>query len=153
MTRPSQSSTLTDDLTIIRSWSFGSQGVAAAEIDTINVVIGDGASVLVAGIAAALRVDFNAYITAGYVHEFDGTSGSVSISIDSATYAVGSAPIFTSIVASAPLVIASARYGENLTLTGWTRAINRGDVLRFSITSATSIKRVLVTLRIQRLEP
>jgi hypothetical protein len=153
VTRPSQSSTLVDDLAVIRSWSFGAQGVASAEIDTINVLIGDGVNVITPGVAVAIRADFNAFITGGFVHEFDGLTGSISISIDKAAYAVGSAPSFTSIVASSPLVVSSARYGENLLLTGWTREIDRGDVLRFLVNSATSFARVLVALRIWRLEP
>lgn len=151
MTQPS--STLVDDLTIIRRWAQGAPGVPLPEIDTINVLIGDGASVLVAGIAAALRVDFNAVITGAYLHEFDGITGSVLVTIDKAAYAIGVAPTFTSIIASEPLQIVSARYGENFTLTGWTITIDRGDVLRFLVSSATAITRVLVTLRILRLEP
>lgn len=146
-------SQLADDLAVIRSWSRGASGVQPAEIDTINVVIGDGANVLTAGIAVAIRVDFNAFITGGYLHEFDGVSGSIVVSIEKAAYVLGSAPTFTSIVASSPLVISSARYGENLSLAGWTQQIDRGDVLRFSVTSATSIMRVLLALRIRRLEP
>jgi hypothetical protein len=146
-------STLVDDLTTIRRWTQGAPGVALPEIDTINVIIGDGATAIVAGVAAALRVDFNAYITGGFLHEFDGITGSVSITIARAAYVVGSAPTFTSIVGSAPLMISSSRYAEDLTLVGWTPAINRGDVLRFSVSSATSITRVLVALRVRRLEP
>jgi hypothetical protein len=153
MTRAPAPQSLVDGLALIRQWSLGGRSVPYPEIDTINVVIGDGANVLTAGIAAALRVDFNAIITGGFVHEFDGITGSVSISIDKAVYAVGSAPSFASITVSSPLVVSSARYGENLTLTGWTRQIDRGDVLRFLVNSAASFTRVLVTLRIRRLEP
>jgi len=146
-------SSLADDIQTIRRWSQGSPVAAQPEIDTINVLIGDGVNPLTAGIAAALRVDFNAVIAAGFLHEFDGVTGSVTVGIEKAAYAIGSAPAFTSIVASAPLIIASARYGENLTLTGWTRTINRGDVFRFSISSASTITRILLALRVRRLEP
>lgn len=124
-----------------------------AEVDTINVVVGDGVSALVAGVAAAIRVDFLARITGWFLHEFDGTTGSVVLGIAKAQYEVGFTPTFTSIVASAPPTISSARYGENSVLPGWDTALNRGDVLRFSVTSAASITRVLLALRIRRLEP
>lgn len=149
----STTDSLSAAMAIIRSWSAGSPSVTVPEIDTINVVIGDGVNVLATGIAIALRVDFNATITSGFLHEFDGTSGSVTVSIDKAAYVAGLPPSFSSIVGSSPLVISSARYGENLTLTGWTTLIRRGDVLRFSVSSASSIKRLLVALRIRRLEP
>jgi hypothetical protein len=151
MTRAPQ--TLIDDLTLIRQWSQGGRQVPYPEIDTINVVIGDGVNVLVAGVTAALRVDFNALITGSYIHEFDGVTGSVVLGIAKAAYVIGSAPTFTSIVASAPPTVTSARYGVDETLTGWTRQINRGDVLRFSVTSAATITRILLALRVRRLEP
>lgn len=153
MTQPSVTTTLLEDVQTIRRWSQGVPIAAQPEIDTINVLLGDGVNVLTTGVKAALRVDFNAFIAAGFVHEFDGTSGSISVGIEKATYEVGFAPTFTSIVASAPLVVSSARYGENVTLTGWTRSLSRGEVLRFSITSVSAFKRILVALRVRRLEP
>jgi hypothetical protein len=122
-----------------------------AEVDTINVIIGDGVNVLTAGVGAAIRVDFRARITGSFVQEFDGTSGSVVLGIARAQ--AGSSPSFVSIVASAPPTISSGRYGADETLAGLTPSIDRGDLLRFSVTSATSIKRILVALRIRRLEP
>lgn len=142
---------LVDDLVRIRQWSQRAQGQDIPEVDTINVIIGDGAAVLVAGVAAAIRVDFRARITGSFVQEFDGTSGSVVLGI--ARAAAGVAPSFVSIVGSAPPSISSSRYGADETLTGWTTTLDRGDLLRFSVTSATSIMRVLVALRIRRLEP
>jgi len=124
-----------------------------AEVDTINVLIGDGVNVLSTGVKAALRVDFNARLTGGFVHEFDGTTGSVSISVDKALYEVGVPPSFALISASSPLAISANRYGENPTLDSWTTEINRGEVLRFNVTSVTAFTRLLVTLRVRRLEP
>ena len=145
-------SSLLDDLTAIRRWSQNLPPIDIAEVDTINVIIGDGVNVIGTGIAAALRVDFNANITGSFLHEFDGTTGSIVLDIKKALY-TGSSPSFSSIVASAPPTISSGRYAADTTLTGWTTAINRGEVLQFSVTSASTVKRILATLRIRRLEP
>jgi hypothetical protein len=51
------------------------------------------------------------------------------------------------------LTIVSARYSEDFDLTGWTTNINRGDVLRFAVTSSTTFTRILIALRLRRLEP
>jgi hypothetical protein len=123
-----------------------------AEVDTINVIIGDGTTVLTTGIKAALRVDFNAIITGSFVQEFDGTSGSIVLAIARAP-AYTTTPTFTSITASAPPTVTSARYAEDTTLTGWDTRINRGDILRFSVTSVSTFTRLLIALRIRRLEP
>lgn len=148
MTRPPQ--TLVDDLVAIRQWSQRPTS-DIVEVDTINVIVGDGASVLAAGVGAAIRVDFRARITGSFVQEFDGTSGSVVLGIAKAQ--AGSSPSFASIVGSTPPTISSGRYGVDEDLVGWTTNIERGDLLRFSVTSATAIMRVLVALRIRRLEP
>jgi len=144
---------LIDDLLAIKQWSQRPAGQDTAEVDTINILIGDGVNVLTTGVTGALRVDFRARITGSFIHEFDGLTGSIVLAIDKAAYVIGSAPSFTSIVGSAPPTMTSARYAADTTLTGWTTQINRGDVLRVSITSQANLMRVLLALRIRRLEP
>lgn len=142
---------LADELRAMRRWSHRARPVQVAEVDTINLVIGDGTNVIATGIQAALRVDFNARITGSYLQEIDGTSGSVVMDILKAQG--GATPSFASIVASAHPTISSARFYVDETLTGWTMKIDRGDYLRFNVTSVTSFTRLIVSLRIRRLEP
>jgi hypothetical protein len=121
-----------------------------AEVDSINVIIGDGATAIVAGVAAALRVDFRARVTGAFLQEFDGTSGSVAVTVARAVG--GAAPSWATI--SSGLAIASGRYFADETVSAWSDTyIERGDYLRFSVTSATTITRVHVALRMRRLEP
>ena len=123
-----------------------------AEVDTINVIIGDGANVIVAGVAAALRVDFRARITGIFLQEFDGTSGSVALNIEKGQG--GAAPTWTRISPLTPPAIASGRYYAGEDMSGWSDTlIERGDYLRFVAVSATTIMRVHLALRIRRLEP
>lgn len=112
---------------------------------------GGGAAVIATGIAAAWSFDFQARITGWYLQEFAGASGSIVLDLQKA--ARGTAPPFVSIVATAPPTIASGQYAEDATLTGWTTVIERGDLVRVSVTSVTSFTRVLFGLRIRRLEP
>ncbi len=142
-----------NDLAILRSWSQASPSVSSPTVVSVNQIIGDGTNVLSSGIQVANRADFNGLIVGCYIHEFDGITGSIVLGIDKAAYVVGSAPTFASIVGSSPPSISSARYAIDETLTGWTQSIYRGEVLRFSVTSAASFKRLLVTLRVRRLEP
>jgi len=121
-----------------------------AEVDTINVIIGDGATAIVAGVAAALRVDFRARITGIFLQEFDGTSGSVAVAIAKAQG--GAAPSWATISGAA--AISSGRYFADEDLSTWSDTyIDRGDYLRFSVTSAATIMRIHLALRIRRLEP
>jgi hypothetical protein len=141
---------LIEDLIAIRQWSQRPPGQDSAEVDSINVIIGDGATAIVAGVAAALRVDFRARVTGAFLQEFDGTSGSVAITVEKAVG--GAAPSWAPI--SSGLAISSGRYFAQENVSAWSNTtINRGDYLRFTVTSATTIKRVHLALRIRRLEP
>jgi hypothetical protein len=148
---------LKEALTTIRQWSEARSTVQAAEIDTINLIMGTAGSTaqpLVAGVVGAIRVDFNALITGSFLYEFDGIVGSVTLDIGKCLYVAGSAtPSPVSIVGSAPPTITSGQYAEDLVLTGWTTAINRGELLVFAISTVSSFTRLLYTLRIRRLEP
>jgi hypothetical protein len=123
-----------------------------AEVDTINVLIGDGANVLTTGVVAALRVDFRARLTGYFLQEFDGTSGSVTFNIHKAQG--GATPTWTLLSPSTPAGISSGRYYADESMSTWSdTGLERGDYLRFSVASATSIMRVLLALRVRRLEP
>jgi len=70
-----------------------------AEVDTINVILGDGVTVMHPGIGAAIRVDFRARITGFFLQEFDGTTGSVGVVVEQSQG--GPTPVWTRI---SPLV-------------------------------------------------
>lgn len=141
---------LIEDLITIRQWSQRPPGQEIAEVDSINVIIGDGASAIVAGVAAALRVDFRARVTGAFLQEFDGTSGSVAVTV--AKGVGGASPSWSTI--SSGLAISSGRYFAQEDVSAWSdTSIERGDYLRFSVASATTIMRVHVALRLRRLEP
>ena len=123
-----------------------------AEVDTINVIIGDGASAITTGVAAALRVDFRARVTGYFLQEFDGTSGSITVSVQRAVG--GASPIWTVISPSTPVGISSAallRRRDRLDLAGHLHRPRR--LPAFPGASASTITRVHVALRIRRLEP
>lgn len=130
---------------------LAAQGPGDAEVDSVEVLIGDNLNVLTPGVAAAIRVDFQARITGAFLQEFDGISGSLAIGIEKAPG--GPAPAFASIVGAVSPNIVGGRYGADEVLDGWQTSIDRGDVLRFLVLTVSNIRRVLVTLRIRRLEP
>jgi hypothetical protein len=123
-----------------------------AEVDSINVIIGDGATAIVAGVAAALRVDFRARITGMFLQEFDGTSGSITVNIQRAVG--GAAPSWATISPTTAAGISSGRYYADESVSTWQDTyLDRGDYLRFVVASASTITRVHLALRLRRLEP
>jgi hypothetical protein len=135
----------------IRALLSAQETSAGVEINTALMQLGNGSSVISTGIVGAWSFDFRAVITGWFIQEFDGTSG--SIELDLAKDQRGVSPTFVSIVASAPPTVTSARYAEDATLVGWTTLIERGDIIRIEVASVASFTRVLIGLRIQRLEP
>lgn len=122
-----------------------------AEVDTINTILGDGVNAMTPGIGAAIRVDFRARITGCFLQEFDGNTGSVSIDIQRAQG--GASPSFVSITPVANPAIVSGRYFADESVDGWTTELERGDYLRYVVTTVATITRVHVGLRARRLEP
>jgi hypothetical protein len=114
------------------------------------VIIGDGATAIVPGVAAALRVDFRARISGVFLQEFDGTSGTLAVTVARAVG--GPAPSWTTMGNVA--ITTTGRYAADEALDTWSETyIDRGDYLRFSVSSAATIMRVHVALRIRRFEP
>jgi hypothetical protein len=75
-------------------------------------------------------------------------SGSIVVDIKKATYS--GLPTGASICASAKPTLSSAQKSEDTTLTGWTTAISAGDWLEFVVDSASTVKRVTLSLTMTR---
>ena len=80
----------------------------------------------------------------------DGQSGSAVIevaSVSRATFISGTIPTSgNKITASAPPTISSAKASSDSTLTGWTTSVAADTIMAFSVTSATTLTRVTVSL-------
>lgn len=91
---------------------------------------------------------------------FDGTiegyslladaSGTMVVDIWKDTYTNYPPVVGDSITASAKPTISSGSKTQDSTLTGWTTAITRGDVLKFHVDSSTTIKAATLSLRIAK---
>ena len=73
-------------------------------------------------------------------------AGSIVLDIKKAAF--GTTPT-SSIVASAPPTLSGAKYGSDAVLTGWTTAIALNDVLAFSVTSASTLTKCTLQLKVK----
>lgn len=120
--------------------------VTAMEGQITFVIDGGGVA-----IAANQQVDlpdfpFPATIT-GWTITAD-VSGSAVVTISKATYA--NFPTFTDISGTEKPTLSSAQKNQDLTLTTWTTALAQGDTLRANVDSASTVKRLSITLRFVR---
>jgi hypothetical protein len=77
-------------------------------------------------------------------------SGSIVVDIWKASYASYPPVVGNSITASAKPTISSATKATDATLTGWSTSITAGDTLRYNVDSASTVTRVLVSLKITK---
>lgn len=114
-------------------------------ISAIGAGFDGGASVLTAGIDVLQPVRYSATIV-DVVVVGKPAGGSVVIDVSKCTFA--DYPTFVSIVAAAPPTITASDKSEDTTLTGWTREIVAGDIVRFTLTSVSVFTQVAIALKV-----
>ena len=77
-------------------------------------------------------------------------SGSIVVDVWKDTYANFPPTVADTIAGSEKPTLSSVQKNQDLTLTTWTTALAKGDVLAFNVDSATTVTRVLVSLRVTR---
>jgi hypothetical protein len=142
-----------DDMVSDSSVSLATQQSVKAYVDSaktigINFLIDGGGSAISTGIKGDLRVPFACTITS--VDMLANASGSIVVDIWKDTYANFPPTVADTIVASAKPTISSATKSTDSTLTGWTKTVSAGDILRFNVDSCTTIARCTLVLNVTR---
>lgn len=115
---------------------------------TLGIVIDGGGSAISTGVKGYLPVPFNCTIT-GWTILADQT-GSCVLDVWKDTYANHPPTIADVITASDKPTLSAATKSTSTTLTGWTKMVTAGDVLAFSVTSASAVTRVTLTISVNR---
>lgn len=66
--------------------------------------------------------------------------GSATVEVWNTSYAGAPATAANKISGSAPITLSAAVKGQDATLTGWTAAVSKGDILVFKLTSVSTCK-------------
>ena len=106
---------------------------------------------IIAGVAdtqADVRVPFSCEIVG--VTLLADVSGSIVIDIWKDTYANAPPTVADTITASAKPTLSSAIKSEDTTLSGWTKTLTKGDVLRYKVDSASSLASVMIHLQVEK---
>jgi len=115
---------------------------------TITFIIDGAGSVITTGQKGHLEIPFAGTIK--QVTMLADASGSIVVDIWKDTYANFPPTDADSITASAPPTISSAQKSQDATLTGWITAIAAGNILAFNVDSCATIKRVTISLKVER---
>lgn len=117
------------------------------QFTSVTFVFSGAGSPILSGYAGDLQIPFTGTITEATL--VADQAGSINIAISKASYA-GFPGSLTSIVGAAPPTLSSQQKSTNTTLTGWTTLLTAGDILRFTVSSATAVTSVTLTLRVKR---
>lgn len=114
----------------------------------INYIIDGGGSAITTGIKGDLEIPFACAISQATA--LADTTGNITVSIWKDTYANYPPTSTDNITASAPVTITSSNKSQDSTLSGWTKTITAGDILRYNVDSCATIKRVTISLMVNK---
>ncbi len=117
--------------------------IASAE-SSIEFVIDGGGAAISTGVKGDVEVPFTGTIAVCTM--LADQSGSIVVDIWKDTYDNFPPTDADSITAAAPPTITTATKSQDTTLTAWTTALTKGDILRYNVDSCTSITRVTISL-------
>lgn len=125
--------------------SAATNGVAWIDDDVaIEIMLGNGVNEILTGVQCYVEMPFAMTIEAARVVSKE--SGSIVIDVWKDTYANFPPTDADTITASAPPTLSSAAKAEDTDLTGWTKALAKGDWLAFNVDSVTTCTLVTLSL-------
>lgn len=117
--------------------------------DTIQFIVDGGGIVIGTGEKGHIEVPFNCTIT-GWTIYADAV-GDIVVDIWKDTYANFPPTVADTITAAAKPTLAAARKNQNTTVTGWTTALTKGDILAYKVDSVATVQRVTIVLQVTKL--
>lgn len=121
------------------------EGDTPSNVITITFIIDGGGSAITTGQKGYLEIPFACTIT-GWTLLADQV-GSIVIDVWKSTYAGFPPTAANSIAGTEKPTLSSAQKNQNLSLTTWTTSVAAGDILAFSVESATTVTRVILSIR------
>lgn len=121
----------------------------SASVSTVNRTLQvsiTGNGVITPGVVpgADVEVPYNCQIVG--VRLLSTISGSIVIDVWKDSYANFPPTIADKITASAPPTLSAAAKSQDLTLTGWSKNLAEGDILRFNVNSVSTVQAVTLVL-------
>lgn len=115
-------------------------------IGSIGITIDGGGSVLTTGSKGFFQIQYSGTILG--VTLLADQAGSVQFDIRKSTFSAF--PTNSSIVAADPPALSAAQKSNDTTLTGWTTVFSDGDIFEYKVSSAATVTRVNLILRVKR---
>ena len=116
----------------------------------IQFIIDGGGSAITAGFQYYLEIPCDCVIESAAAA--GASSGSIVVDVwyEADVVTNGLPDDADSITASAPITLSSAVFSIDTTLTGWTKALAKGGWIGIKVDSATTVKRVTISLKVKK---
>jgi hypothetical protein len=115
---------------------------------SIGISIDGGGSAITTGVKQYLSVPYDCTIV-GWTLVAD-QSGSIVIDVWRDTYANHPPTVADTITSTDKPTISAATSGQNLAISAWSVAVQKGDVLGFNVDSCSTITKATLTLLVQK---
>jgi hypothetical protein len=130
------------------SWQPINQIAVNDRLASLGLVIDGAGSAITTGVKGYLRVPYACTIQS--VELVADQSGSIVIDVWRDSYQNFPPVAGDSIAGSAKPTLSSAQKSQNTTLSGWTTTLTEGQYLAFNVDSASTVTRVVLTLKVQK---
>lgn len=133
--------------------SVGLRALTSADLPTnglvssVGTVVDGGGFVLTTGQKGYIYCPYAGTIAAATL--IGDVSGSIVVDVWKSAYSTVPT-VANTITAAAKPTLSSAQTSQNTTLTGWTTTVNAGDVFGFNIDSVSGIRRIALSLTVER---
>jgi hypothetical protein len=124
---------------------FLMEGDASGQAVALSFIIDGGGSTITTGQKGHLEVPFGMTITGWTI--LGDASGSIVVDVWKDTYANFPPTVADTIAGSEKPTLSTAQKNQDLSLSTWTTSVTAGDILAFNVDSATTVQRVLVSIR------
>lgn len=128
--------------------SNGTTSYWSASFSTVEFIIDGGGSAITTGIKGDVRMPYNCTIED--VALLADQSGSIVIDLWKDTYANYPPTVADTITASAKPTLSSASKYQDTTLTGWSKTVSSGDIIRVNVDSVSTIQRITLSMRVRK---
>lgn len=133
-------------LTNISSASFSVTSSYFQEIKSVGLTIDGGGSIITTGIKADITFPYSGYINAWYLTS--DVAGDIVIDVWKDTFANFPPTVADTITGTELPTLSGTAFNSDTNLTTWSKQVTTGDVIRFNVVSAATIKRVNLVIKI-----
>lgn len=131
---------------VASSASFATTASYFQDTKSVGLTIDGGGSIITTGIKGDITLPYSGYINAWYLTS--DVAGDIVIDVWKDTFANFPPTVADTIAGTEQPTLSGTSFNFDTNLTTWTRQVQTGDVIRFNVVSAATLKRITLVIKI-----